>query len=434
VPVSPRERRSRRAIAAALEAIEAVGQGRPLRLALSAALRGRPDLGPKERRHAARAVREVARWLRLCDAALGLARAPAAIAADRALLRYLAWRVSVEGEGPTAAVRDLRLPGPRRPRALSDADLTRVSEALPVRGPEGGLRWRSDGAPVAPPRDPLVAMALRQSVPDALARRLLLSLGPEEAEACLSALNRDPRLTLRVNRGRAAREEVLAGLVAAGLRADRGEGPDAVVVEDRAGLFDSDPFRRGLLEVQDEGSQAVVELCRPRPGQRWLDLCAGSGGKALGLAALGARVTAWDASAARLAELPRRARRAGLRIEVADGPPGGEFDGVLVDAPCSGSGALQREPDARWRIDDHAVSAFAAGQRTILDRAAGMVAPGGALVYATCSLFREEGEEVVEAFLRSRPGFRLEEASRRWPHRSPGAGFYLARMRRELRT
>ena len=182
--------------------------------------------------------------------------------------------------------------------------------------------------------------------------------------------------------------------------------------------------------MQDESSQRAVEVCRAAPGERWLDLCAGSGGKSLALAALGAEVTAWDSSARRLAELPRRARRAGARIAVERDEPTGTFDGVLVDAPCSGSGALSREPDARWRIDDAAVAGFQEAQSEVLRRGAERVRPGGVLVFATCSVFREEGEEVVASFLAGNPGFRLVAEERRWPHREPGAGFYLARLAR----
>jgi 16S rRNA (cytosine967-C5)-methyltransferase len=416
-------------VAAALEAIEAVGAGRPLGPALHRALAARPRLGPGERRHAAAAARGVARWLRVCDAALGHARGPRQpIPADRALLRYLAWRVAVLGEaGGTAAV-ELRLPGPRRPRALSDAELLAVARALPRPGPAGPLASRAGGESIAPPSDPVTALALRHSVPDFLAGRLRSALGPQEAEACLAALNREPHLALRVNAARATREQVTLQLAAAGVAAAPGDDPLSLRIEDRAGLFEALPFRRGLVEVQDEGSQAVVAACRARPGERWLDLCAGSGGKTLALAALGAEVTAWDASRRRLAELPGRARRAGLRVALAPAEPGGEFDGVLVDAPCSGSGALAREPDARWRIDPSAVARFGEAQREILERGAARVRPGGALVYATCSLLEDEGEAVVARVLAARPELRLEAQWRRWPHRHAGAGFYLARL------
>ncbi len=425
-----RELRSRRAIAAALAAVDGLGEGRPLRLALAASLAEHPGIGPKERRHAAAASRAVARWLRVVDAALIRAGAPKVIPADRALLRYLAWRVAVEGEAPDEAAHDLRLPGPRRPRAISDQDVLRVAHAMPRPGSEGPLAFDHEGRALSVPSDPAVALGLRGSVPDDFARKLLRDLGAKEATACLQALNRDARLTLRVNVARAGREEVRAALAAAGIAAEPGDGPWSLRVEDRASLFDSAPLREGLAEVQDESSQRVVEVCRPGKGKRWLDLCAGSGGKALGLAALGAEVTAWDAIARRLADLPRRARRAGVEVGVLREQPSGAFDGVLVDAPCSGSGALSREPDARWRIDDAAVTRYGETQAAVLRVGAGLVAPRGALVFATCSIFREEGESVVEPFLAENPGFRLVSEERRWPHRDPGAGFYVARFER----
>ena len=410
--------------------MQALGEGKPLRLALSGALAGDPSLGPKERRHVAVAARGVARWLRACDAALLRAGAPRPIPADRALLRYLAWRVAVLGEPAADVAHALRLPGPRRPRALGDDALREVAGRMPLPGPLGPLAREPGGAPVAPPSDPATALGLRHSVPDAMARRLLRDLGPVGADACLAALNREPLLALRVNASRATRAEVLAELRGRGIPARAGAGPWAVRVDDRAGLFDAPVLRDGRAEVQDESSQAAVLACRARPGERWLDLCAGSGGKSLALAALGAEVVAWDASPRRLAELPRRARRAGVRIRVASRPPEGEFDGVLVDAPCSGSGALAREPDARWRVDEAAVGRFQGLQLEVLRAGAERVRPGGTLVFATCSVFREEGEEAVDRFLAAEPSFRLAAASRRWPHLHPGAGFYVARLRR----
>ena len=418
-------------MAAALTAVEAVGGGLPLRRVLGRVFEEYPGLGPKERRHVAAAARGVARWLRVCDAALLRAGAPRSIPADCALLRYLAWRVAVLGEAPESVSGALRLPGPRRPRAIGDVELASVARSLPRPGPAGPLAFDASGRALARPADPATALGLRHSVPDRFAARLLEALGPRGASACLAALNRDPVLTLRVNRARATRAKVLAALEAEGVRARAGQGNLSVRVEDRAGLFEAEALRQGLAEVQDEGSQAVVDLCHPRRGERWLDLCAGSGGKALGLAAAGASVTAWDASAPRLAELPRRARRAGVRVAVAGAEPDGPFDGVLVDAPCSGSGALSREPGARWRADDGALADFAVLQGKILTRAAERVRPGGTLVYATCSLFREEGEEVVRRFLDGHPSFALEVQERRWPHLHPGAGFFLARLARD---
>lgn len=430
-----RELRSRRAIAAALASIEGALARAPLRLSLARALRAAGRLGPRERRHAAEAARGVVQWLRTCEAALSLAGAPArVIPADRALLLYLAWRVAVRGEPVEPALRDLALPGPRRPRTLSDVALGDVARSLPRPGPEGPASVLPSGEPVRAPRDPAVALGLRFSVPDLFASKLLDELGPAEAARCLAALAEERDLTLRVNAARATRDEVLAALAAAGVDAAPGADPMSVQVADRAGLFDSEPFRRGLVEVQDEGSQSVVAACRVTAGERWLDLCAGSGGKSLALAALGADVVAWDASSRRLSELPRRARRARLRVAVASSLPEGDaFDGVLVDAPCSGSGAVRRDPEARWRVEPGALQRLAALQDDVLANGAARVRDGGVLVYATCSLFREEGEERVRALL-VRGGFDVEEERRRWPHRDPGSGFYVARLRRKRGT
>jgi len=424
-----RELRSRRAVAAALEAVEAVGGGQALRLAVSTALKRSCGLGPKERRHVAATARGVVRWLRTCDAALALARAPTSIPADRALLRYVAFRIAVLGEPEDEVLRPLALPGPRRPRVLSDGALHEVARALPRPGASGPASVLPGGEPVRIARDPTVALGLRYSVPDLFAQKLVEALGEAEAGCCLAALDRDPVMTLRVNVSRTGREALLAELTGHGLRAEPGEDALAIRVADRAGLFDSRAFRDGLFEVQDEGSQAVIAACQATAGESWLDLCAGSGGKALALAGLGARVTAWDASARRLAELPRRARRARLAVTVARSLPESLFDGVLVDAPCSGSGALQREPEARWRLDAQALPRLARVQDELIAQAAQRVGGAGCLVYATCSLFREEGEERVRAFL-ANGSFTLELERRRWPHRDAGAGFYIARLRR----
>jgi 16S rRNA (cytosine967-C5)-methyltransferase len=165
----------------------------------------------------------------------------------------------------------------------------------------------------------------------------------------------------------------------------------------------------------DEGSQLVAEVTAPPPRGRVLDACAGAGGNTLALAArLGGRgrVLALDVDARRPAELRRRARRAGAsnvttrrirdgrlppEVDSAGGPRG--FDRVLVDAPCSGLGTLRRNPEARWRLSERELDAFPARQLELLATHAPRVAPGGRLIYATCSVLPSENDAVVEAFL-----------------------------------
>jgi len=166
--------------------------------------------------------------------------------------------------------------------------------------------------------------------------------------------------------------------------------------------------------VMDEGSQLVAELVAPPPGGRVLDACAGAGGKTLALGALLAgkgRVLALDTDGKKLEELRRRARRAGLtNVEarpIKEGPLGikGQFDRVLVDAPCSGLGTLRRNPEARWRLTPADLDELPARQRAILERYAPLVAPGGRLVYATCTVDAAENDAVVDAFVRAHPDF-----------------------------
>ncbi|MFP5358785.1 MAG: RsmB/NOP family class I SAM-dependent RNA methyltransferase, partial [Gammaproteobacteria bacterium] len=204
-------------------------------------------------------------------------------------------------------------------------------------------------------------------------------------------------------------------------------------------------LRDGRLEPQDEGSQLLAQVVRARPGARVLDACAGAGGKTLALAAMmqdRGELVAEDHDPARLKRLGPRAERAGLRCLRRAG--GGLFDAVLVDAPCSGSGRLRRNPEARLHRPD--LEALHAQQLAILTAAAARVKPGGQLVYATCSFSARENHEVVNAFLASDPAFTREDLRQRagwaalaldgpdlqlWPHRHQTDGFYAASLLRQ---
>ena len=187
----------------------------------------------------------------------------------------------------------------------------------------------------------------------------------------------------------------------------------------RINLYELDCFRQGAFEVQDIASQTVSLICDPRPGERWWDACAGAGGKTLHLASLmqgKGSIVATDRISTRLDELKRRARRAGIsnvRCRVWEGGSvdrrRSQFDGVLVDAPCSTSGTWRRNPDARWSTGKDEIKDLASLQGKLLSSAAGSVRRDGRLVYATCSLFSQENEAVVERFLANHSDFTLEE-------------------------
>ncbi|MBQ7392774.1 MAG: methyltransferase domain-containing protein [Lentisphaeria bacterium] len=188
-------------------------------------------------------------------------------------------------------------------------------------------------------------------------------------------------------------------------------------------LFTLPAYCEGRFEVQDLASQCIGAACAPAPGERWLDACAGAGGKSLQLADLMQRkgtLVATDVREYKLEDLRKRARRAGfpnIQTRAWDGkalrPQHRErFDGVLVDAPCSCSGVWRRNPDGVWTIKEEEIAETSQLQARILEAAAPGVKPGGILVYATCSIFKEENREQVQQFLAKHPEFVLE----RFPH------------------
>ena len=185
----------------------------------------------------------------------------------------------------------------------------------------------------------------------------------------------------------------------------------AVETFTQSDLTKTDAFERGEFEVQDLGSQLLLEAVGPAPGSRWLDACAGAGGKTLQLARLvgpNGHIDAIDPRSAALAELKLRANRARLsQITIRQHPPAPDalYDGVLVDAPCSGTGTWRRFPQLKWSTIETDITTAAQRQREILARYASHVRPGGLLVYATCSLSHVENDDVIADFLTAHPEF-----------------------------
>lgn len=265
--------------------------------------------------------------------------------------------------------------------------------------------------------------SVRHDLPDWLGERLLARHGEAHAARLAGALNVPAPVDLRVNTLKTSRETLQAQLATAGYEAQpTAYSPVGLRRLDRAPLFQTTPFREGAFEVQDEGSQLIAPLLEPRRRERIVDFCAGSGGKTLHLGALMANtgtIYALDVSASRLERLKPRLRRAGLdtvRVQAIENERDlrvqrlrEKIDRVLVDAPCSGTGTLRRNPDIKWRPID--LSTLVATQQRILAAAATLVRPGGRLVYATCSLLKEENEDVTEAFLAAHPQFAVIPAA-----------------------
>jgi 16S rRNA (cytosine967-C5)-methyltransferase len=296
--------------------------------------------------------------------------------------------------------------------------------------------------------DPLDALAAETSLPRWLAALWEAQLGGAETRLLADALNQRAPLTVRTNLLKNEREGLLETLGADDCKVEATKlSPWGVTFIGRTNVFALKSFKAGLFEVQDEGSQMIALACQARPGQIVVDACAGAGGKTLALAAEmhnKGRLVACDRDARRLDELRPRARRAGMHNwearGVQEGPAGetkiadlvGQADVVLVDAPCSGLGALRRNPDARWRLNQAEVDTFPPRQLEILQRYARLVKKGGRLIYATCSINRQENQDVRSKFLAGASEF--EEAApetQLLPHRDGTDGFYIAPLRRK---
>jgi 16S rRNA (cytosine967-C5)-methyltransferase len=278
-------------------------------------------------------------------------------------------------------------------------------------------------------------LALWHSMPLPVVQRLMDLLGLERAEEELRAFDARAPLHLRANRRRGSREQLAQRLRQEGIEtAPLPRVPDGLEVHGRANLEGTRAFAQGWFELQDEGSQRLVELL-PEKGDI-LDVCAGAGGKSLALAARGARVTALDIRKRALSELERRAERAGVRITTRlvpeDRLPGDlrPVPAVLVDAPCTGSGVLRRHPEHRWQLSEEDIARKVALQQRLLSEASRLVLPEGVLVYSTCSFLPEEDEHVTRTFLQSHPEFVQQTELRTWPHRDGCDGFYAAAMYR----
>jgi 16S rRNA (cytosine967-C5)-methyltransferase len=240
-----------------------------------------------------------------------------------------------------------------------------------------------------------------------------------ELEPLIKWFQKRPPIWLRAKPG--CTGQVMTELIAGGLDATLHKtATDAICLrEPGINLYTMESFRKGFFEVQDLSSQVIGMACAPESGQRWWDACAGAGGKSLQLAAImGGRgaVVSSDMREYKLEDLKRRARRGGLhniRCTAWDGKPQRKkkeesFDGVLVDAPCSCSGTWRRNPDARWTTWPDEILESSTLQLKLISNASQAVRRNGVLVYATCSIFRNENNLLVEKFLSANPEFELE--------------------------
>ena len=402
---------------------------------IARSFRGARELRSAERRFVGEAVYGMIRWRRRLGFAIGSEHAtPLAL-----YLVWLARELAVDGAIDANVESELRVAG---------IDPARVA------GVEARL------AAVA---DEDERLAIAQSYPTWLVARLVAERGRDDAGKLLAAMNQRAPLTARANRLKNTRDDLIAILDEEGVRALPSPlVPDGVELATHVNAYGLQAFKDGRFELQDAGSQAIAELTAPPPRGVVVDACAGAGGKTLALGALlenRGRLTAFDPSDTKLEELRTRARRAGLTnvqaLPVDEKLPSsaelalhGRADRVLCDVPCSGLGTLRRNPEARWRLQPSDLDELPPLQRAILERYARLVAPGGRLIYATCTVDAAENDAVVDGFLAAHPEFvavsakeilgraRAEqigdgERLRLFPHVHGTDGFFAAVLRRK---
>ena len=282
--------------------------------------------------------------------------------------------------------------------------------------------------------------AIAQSYPD-----WLFDLGKEnlneqwEKEA--TASNQKAGIALRVNRLLASPQKIAQSLkehhqLETEIRKDF---PDALFLSKGRKLNKNSLFKQGFFEIQDANSQTIAPFCQVKPAMKVIDLCAGAGGKTLHLAALmrnKGELKAFDIEANKLRELEKRAKRAKVKIIQSRALPASSnmdqlnqwADRVLIDAPCSGLGTLKRNPEIKWNLTQVQLQELLHTQRDLLRKGSKMVRPGGALIYATCSLLTLENQAQINLFLEENPTFKIDQEKTHYASESTFDGFYMVRL------
>ena len=406
----------------------------------SAFFRQKRYIGAADRRFISEALYGMIRHRRFIEALLEeyVRRSPQDRALDSPHLRYLALFVAYAAADPGSRTApgevDRDLPFPHRIDSLwstyfpggdlaafvrwvrdhqrldflGEPELLSGDVPQPARAAGGGVR-RGTGSE-------LLRLAVQYSFQDWMVRKWHDQFGAD-TEKLLRSLNSPARITLRVNRSKTSREECRNRLLGEGIESVPTSFSDAgLVASKRFNVQASQTFKDGWFELQDEGSQFISLIAHPQPGSIVLDACAGAGGKSLHLADLlkgEGRIFAVDIELSRLDELDIRARRAGVtNIQALSAerllPDEFAADLVLVDAPCSGVGTIRRNPGIKWRVTESLAAHYASKQAHLLDASCRFVKQGGVLMYATCSLLREENEDVVRSFLDAHAEFSVQ--------------------------
>lgn len=375
--------------------------GKPADSLIDSFFRTRKYLGSHDRRFIAETTYGTLRHLRFCEFLVDRGISGLKAGQDRQMLTIAAYLVGVE----------------KRPDVQPDALKERIADPHLKERLSDFLGSLKNGGDVLP-ADPVERMAIEYSFPTWMIEKFLSQFPRPVVEQLCRSLNEPAPLTLRVNTLKTTAATCQEALSKAGIQTTTtGLSPFGLRVVKRMNIFTIQAFRDGWFEVQDEGSQLLPLIVDPKPTAKVLDACAGAGGKSLAFAALmknRGEIYATDINGYRLGELKKRTRRAGafnvrvLELDSLDDLSEqyrGYFDVVFIDAPCSGLGTLRRNPGLKWLVTQNTVNELTEKQMSILQSSAELVKPGGELVYATCSLLKDENEDVVESFLAAHPEF-----------------------------
>ncbi|OPC33812.1 RsmB/NOP family class I SAM-dependent RNA methyltransferase [Elizabethkingia anophelis] len=283
--------------------------------------------------------------------------------------------------------------------------------------------------------------AVQYSIPEWLAETLEKELGANW-EKEMDALNDPAPTVLRVNTLRTTKEKLIEELQKSEIESHAVRGyEDAVELEEKKNVFLTEAFKKGMFEVQDASSQLIGRFLDVKEGMRVVDACAGAGGKTLHIAALmknKGQIIALDIFEWKLAELKRRAKRAGahnIETRVIDDNKvikrlHNSADRLLIDAPCSGLGVLKRNPDSKWKIDQDFIDRIKKEQENILQDYSKIIKKGGQMVYATCSILPSENTLQTKNFIEKNPEYELIGEEKIMPSQGYD-GFYMALIQRK---
>jgi len=366
---------------------------------LERTLKSNRKWGSKDRAFIAETVYDTVRWKRMIEASMGKDAAPDNL-----------W----EFVGTWFALNDEKLPYWDEFKKISQKEILKRNHAATGKN-----------------------FAIKESIPDWLNELGLKELGAQW-EKEIEVMNVPSPAIIRANTLKTDRKTLQKKLKEEGVESEvLSKYPDALQLTEKANIFKTEAFKNGLFEIQDAGSQLISPYLNVAPGMRVIDACAGAGGKALHLAALmqnKGQIYALDIHEWKLQELKKRAKRNGaqnIQTKVIDSSKvvkrmENSADRLLIDAPCSGLGVLSRNPDAKLKLSPEFIESIKKEQEKILNDYSKMVKPGGAMVYATCSILPGENQDQVQKFMEKHPEFKLVREKQIFPSQSGFDGFYMA--------